>query len=435
MYSLYNLTISVLFLLAFPYFLFRAILKPCYRSGLKQKLGFISKAKREVLRSQNNIWLHAVSVGEILASLPLIELIKKNFPDYQLVISTTTETGQEIAKKEIFQARFVYFPLDIFFLAARFLHIIKPAVFIVAESEFWPNFLRKAYSLRVPIIVFNGRISASSYRRYKKAGRFFRKVLSYVSFFGMQTERDAQRIISLGADSRRVEITGNTKFDSLKKTESKSIERLIEELKLSSQDLIFLAGSTHPGEEKIVLNCFLKLRKEFSNLRLILCPRHLERLAEVEKMINQSGVPFARRTHLKGEGQKAVSVFVLDTLGELAGFYSIASVVFVGGSLVPKGGQNILEPINFGKPTVFGPYMANFQEIAELFENSKIAFRVQNEDELCQKISSLLKDKDLRGGIKDKAEQIINSYKGASARNFEFIKEYLGKEGKVKAQG
>ncbi len=423
MYFLYNLIASVFFIFAFPYFLFRSFFTPGYGRGLKEKFGFISRVKRESLNKRPNIWLHAVSVGEILASLPLIKLIQQTFPRYQLVISTTTTTGQAVARKKVSGAIFIYFPLDLFPPASRVLNTVKPAIFIVAESEIWPNFFRLAHRRNIPIILFNGRISLRSYSRYRWMGAFFRKVAAYISLFGMQTELDARRIISLGADSSRVKVTGNTKFDALEKLGPGEIEKLKKELGIFGRDLIFVAGSTHPGEEEIILNCFLKLKREFVDLRLILCPRHLERLAEVESQIRRRGISFSRRTHLPhNESQKRPDILLLDTMGELAGIYSLATVVFVGGSLIPKGGQNILEPINFGKPVVFGPYISNFQEIAELLENSGIGFRIQNEDELYQKMLSFLKNEKLRGDIGNKAGLIVARHRGASFKNFELIK-------------
>ena len=432
MYFLYNLIVSIFFIFAFPYFLFRSFFAPGYNRGFKERFGFISQSKREVLNKRPNIWLHAVSVGEILSSLPLIRLIRQKFPHYQLVISTTTSTGQAVARKRISGAVFIYFPLDMFALVFRVLNTVKPAVFIVAESEVWPNFFRLAHRRNVPIILFNGRISLRSYGRYRRTGAFFRKVAAYISLFGMQTELDARRIISLGADSSRVKVTGNTKFDVLEKLEAVEIETLRKELEISGRDLIFVAGSTHPGEEEIILKCFLKLKREFADLRLILCPRHLERLAEVESQISRLNISFSRRTHLpRNERPKRPGVLLLDTMGELARIYSLAEVVFVGGSLIPKGGQNILEPVNFGKPVVFGPYISNFQEIAELLENSGIGFRIQTKDELYRKIFLLLKDETLRENIRNKAGFIVARHRGASFKNFELIKRYLPRQGEI----
>lgn len=425
MFLLYNLVISILFVIALPYFLFRGIFRPGSGAGFKEKLGFIPGIKRRGLTNQPNIWLHAVSVGEILASLPLIKLIQEQFTNYQLVISTGTFTGQEVAKKRISGATFIYFPLDVFWVVSKVVRIIKPVIFIVAESEIWPNFFKVAHSWNIPIVLFNGRVSARSYNRYKRMAGFFRLVLNYISSFGMQTELDAQRIISLGGEPSRIKITGNTKFDALEKLKSGEIEKLREELKISPEALIFVAGSTHPGEEEIVLNCFLKLKNDFANLHLILCPRHLERLTEMERLINCQKLSFSRRTQLKNWLQKAPPVILLDTLGELAKVYSLASVVFVGGSLIPKGGQNILEPINFGKPTIFGPYISNFQEIATLIKDLRLGFQIQNGVELYEKIFLILKDESLRENIKNRAVRVINSYRGASLKNFELIEKYL----------
>ena len=426
MYFLYNLTAAVFFIFALPYFLFRSFFTPGYNRGFRERFGFISQGKREILNKRPNIWLHAVSVGEVIASLPLIGLIRQKFPHYQLVISTTTSTGQTVAGKRISGAVFIYFPLDMSVLVSRVLNMVKPVVFIVAESEIWPNFFRLTHRRNIPIVLFNGRISFRSYGRYRRTGAFFRKVAAYISLFGMQTELDARRIISLGADSSRVKVTGNTKFDVLEKLETVEIETLRKELEISGRDLIFVAGSTHPGEEEIILKCFLKLKREFADLRLILCPRHLERLAEVESQINCLDISFSRRTHLpRNESRKRPDVLLLDTMGELARIYSLATVVFVGGSLIPKGGQNILEPVNFGKPVVFGPYISNFQEIAELLENSGIGFRIQTRDELYQKMFSLLKNETLRENIRNKAGFIVARYRGASSKNFELIKQYL----------
>ncbi len=426
MFLLYNLTISIFIICIAPLYLFRSIFAPRTRPGLKEKFGFISKGKKNFLNSRLNIWLHAVSVGEILASLPLIEIIKRNCPEYQLVISTTTVTGQEIARKRISEAVFIYFPLDLSGVTSKVLDIIKPSVFIVAESEIWPNFFRQAYRRKIPIIIFNGRISSRSYNWYRKISKFFRQVLNYVSLFGMQTETDAQRIINLGGVASRVRVTGNAKFDALDQLDLKEVQRLGRELRISGNDLIFVSGSTHPGEEGIILSCFIKLLNEFTNLHLILCPRHLERLNEIENLIKKFGLSFSRRSRLNKDSPDISSkVLLLDTMGELAKIYSLATIVFVGGSLVPKGGQNMLEPVNFGKPVIFGPHTGNFQEITRIIKEAEIGFQVYNEKELYQKAVVLLKDEILRNKIKDKAELVINGHKGASRRNFDMIKDVL----------
>jgi len=414
------------------------ITKGKYKKGLRQRLGFIPQVKNKDI-----IWVHAVSVGEVSAASPIIDAIRKRFPKYSFLISTVTDTGQDMARKAISDPKeIIYFPLDFKWIVNKVLKSIKPKLLIMVETELWPNFIRATKRRGIPLAVVNGRISPGSFKGYRVIKPFLKRVLSNINLFCMQSELDKERIISLGAPEEKVHTTGNVKFDGLR-TEIPERERLAEELKISLKDLVLVAGSTHPKEEEIILDVYQKAREEFPNLRLILAPRHPDRIPEVEaickneKLSHFTGLKYSltmkwvtsiRRSQISDRRLPSTDdqpVILLDTIGELAKIYSLATIVFVGGSLVPIGGHNILEPAALGKVPLFGPYMHNFVESARLLLGGKGGIQLRDKGELLEKTLSLLKDTKEREELGERAQRIVKKHQGASERTVELIGKVL----------
>ena len=417
MYLLYSIFLFLFLLFSSPYFLFRMVTKGKYKKGLKQRLGLIPR-----LKGRDIIWVHAVSVGEVIAASPIIDAIRKRFPKYSFLISTVTDTGQDMARKAISNPKeIIYFPLDFKWIVNKVLKSIKPKLLIMVETELWPNFIRETKKREIPLAVVNGRISPGSFKGYRVIKPFLKRVLSNIDLFCMQSELDKERIIFLGAPEEKVHTMGNVKFDGLK-TKVSDREKLTKELKISSKDLILVAGSTHPKEEEIILDIYQKAKEEFPSLRLILAPRHPERIPEVEAICKSRNLTYVRRSQVAG---RRPQVILLDTIGELAKVYSLATVVFVGGSLVPIGGHNILEPAALGKVPLFGPYMHNFVESARLLLEGKGGIQVKDKEELLERILNLLKNAKEIKELGINAQRIVKEHQGASEKTVELIGKLL----------
>lgn len=414
MYILYNLLLLVLTIALFPYILFRVITVRKYRGGITQKLGRVRKKVQRVIRGDNRpIWVHAVSVGEVMAAHPLIRDLRKRYPKKKLVLSTVTVTGNYTARQRVPEADAVfYFPFDYPWVVRRVIRRIRPAIVIVAETELWPNFLRELKREGIPSVVVNGRISPHSYRNYMKLRWFFREVFRNVDLFCMQSEADARRIREIGAEPGKVAVTGNLKFDQ------KSTIIRSQPISTPQGSKIITAGSTHRGEESVLLDVFKRLREKFPKLVLILAPRHPERFSEVEGLINAAGFDCQRRTAVRGEVR---DVLLLDTIGELRSFYALCDIAFVGGSLVKVGGHNLLEPAAMKKPIIFSRYMFNFKEISEAIVEAGGGLVVKDKGELYTQMDNLLSDEELSRTIGQKAYEVIAANSGATVRTLEAI--------------
>jgi len=428
-YHLYNILITFLLILASPYFLFRSLLQGKFRKALPQRMGFFER-----LSFDRPIWVHAASVGEVFCSLPLLKRIRKEFPHSKIVLTTVTSTGNEAAKTRAPEAdRVLFLPVDHPLILRRFIEKIQPGILLIAETELWPNLLRSCGKKRIPVVLFNGRISQKSFQRYFRFKFFFEECLRNISLFLMQTEEDRKRIVEIGGESQKTRTTGNLKFDQTfpSITQEKRTE-MANALGLLGTEKILIAGSTHAGEEEILISLYKELKGGTSPLVFVLAPRHLERLEEVEGILRKASIPWSRKTALSSgasqiSGRASPGVILLDTMGELMGIYSLATVVFVGGSLVPIGGHNPLEPLFFRKCVLFGPHMFNFHEISHRLIEAGGAIQVSGKEGLISQLKRLLMDEAAREEVGKKGHQFLQKHQGATERMFEEIRPFLDK--------
>ena len=428
MFTFYSFLLAVGFILMSPIFLLR---REKYISGFWQRLGFLPEFAPD---ERKLIWLHCVSVGETNAARPLVEEIKKQFPAHRLVISTTTRTGQNLAKDifKICAEAVFYFPLDFKFSVRRALRHFKPDVILLVETELWFNFLREANKSGAKLAIVNGRLSERSFKRFSYIKKFMRRVLNYIDLALMQSNADAKRMMSLGTHPSKVKVTGNIKFDQSFET-SDLTEILRARLAISGDAPLIVAASTHAPEEKWILESFKKLWKNSSeNLpRLLLAPRHPERFNEVAELIKDSGFEWVRRSENPSERDKTAEIILLDSIGELRAVYPFAEIVFVGGSLIKHGGQSILEPAISGKTIVTGFYTMNFTAAVTEFldKNALVQLPETNEKTIAQDLakvfSELLKDIEKRAELSQNALEVMQKNRGATAKTIENLKQIL----------
>ncbi len=417
MYVIYNIFLVVATVFLSPVVLFTLITVPKYRGGLTQKLGRLRKSVMRVIKGTRPIWVHAVSVGEVMAAHPLIRELKKKYPHRKLILSTVTVTGHFTASRRVPEADAVfYFPFDYPCIVRRVIKGINPEIVLVAETELWPNFFRELKRQGIPSAVINGRISPHSYKNYQKFRKFFGMVFDQVTLFCMQSEEDAQRIKDIGADPGKVMVTGNLKFDQ------KILGAQTGLVAIPAGRKVITAGSTHRGEEAALLEVFSRLREKYPKLLLIIAPRHPERFGEVEGVINSAGYECQRRTSLRGPVK---DVLLLDTIGELRSFYAVCDIAFVGGSLVKVGGHNLLEPAAMKKPVIFSRYMFNFKEISEALISSGGGIMVKDKSELYAELNALLADGERAKSMGERAFRVIESNAGAAKKTIEAISRLI----------
>jgi len=426
MYAIYNILLAAVSLALAPIAGAALLARKKHRAGFAEKCGFLNPWDGAV----RPIWVHAVSVGEVMAAVPLIKEIKRRYPGLPLVVSTITETGNQTARNHLKQAdRIIYFPYDYPVIVKSVVRAINPRVFIMLETEIWPNFLRELSRRSIPVVMISGRISERSFRNYKLFSFFFTQVLSHVSRLCMQTAEDAQRIIAIGAQQERVLVGGNIKFDlQVPPITLEEQERLRSDFGFAPGQQIFIAGSTHKGEEETVLAVFSAIRKRFPAAALILAPRHPERFDEAESLLRQSGLLYARRTALTAAprtDKDGLSVILLDTIGELFKTYSMGTVVFIGGSLVPIGGHNVLEPAVFGKPVIFGRHMHNFREIARMLRQKKAGLQVAGVEQFTSEALRLFENPAACEEMGRNAFRVIQDNIGAVERSVDILENFI----------
>ena len=397
--------------------------------NLRARLGY----DHHTPRTERAGWIHAVSVGESITAMPLIEGLRERCPGLPLVVSTVTETGARVVRERLSTvAEHRYFPLDLPGAIDRVVDAINPAFLVCMETELWPNLVRRLHDRGIPVMIANGRLSDRSFRRYAMIRPFLKPTLERIRMFAMQSEEDARRIVALGAPAGRVVVTGNMKHDAATPDDTQG-RAWRTRLGLTPDRRAWVAGSTHPGEEEAVLAAHALARQAHPDLALIVAPRHPERAAEAAGLVQAHGWPVVRRSELGGALDRD-AVMILDTVGELAELYAIADVVFVGGSLVPRGGHNVLEPARLSKPVVFGPHTTNFREAAALLASGGGGVVVRDGPELAARLTALLADPVERTRMGEAARLAVTSGQGAVGKTLDLMTSLFGQGTALRAE-
>ena len=419
MFIIYDFVFLIFAVICLPVYFMRGKLSGAF----SRRLGVLP----EHLNLDRPIWIHAVSVGEVNAVKGLLLQLRQAYPGKKLVISTVTATGNKVAREVIKEGDFLtYLPLDFSFIVRGVLKKINPCMFIIAETEIWPNLISCLDKAGIPVITVNGRISDRSYRGYRLIKLFIRPILRKVSQFCVQTREDGRRLENLGVEAKKIRVTGNVKFDiNLGVSDGLEAKVYRDKLLLGASGRLLVCGSTHPGEEELILDAYRKILPAFPDLKILIAPRHPERRKEVCRVVEQKGFMPLLISALSGFCPSCVNnpVFILDTVGELFNYYRAADIVFIGGSLVKKGGHNIIEPASLKKPVIFGPYMFNFRQISELFLANQAALAVSGSGELYERVKELLQGSLLAKGLAERAYALILKNQGATRKNIEIIKE------------
>ncbi len=412
-----------------PFWLYRLITTEKYRHGLRERLGHIPARVLDAVGSRPVIWIHAVSVGEVLAASRLIADLQARVPTYRVLVSTTTRTSQELARKKFGDDRVFYFPLDFNWAVRRYLEAFRPSLVVLLETEFWPNFLAACRNRRIPVVVVNARISDRSYPRYLRLRSLWRKVLGGVSFALTQTAEDQSRLIAIGMDADRVRMGGNLKFDVRSPEPAQVTQEIKNNLPVHAK--LVVAGSTLDGEESMLVRAWPNIVAGCPEARMVIAPRHPERFTPVAALLKNSGLQWTRRSEWIMEPRQLPpgSIFLLDSIGELASVYSLATIAVVGGSFVPAGGHNPLEPAQFAVPVVMGPHYANFRGIVETL-CSENAVLIAGEQELQNTLIEMLTHPEKGVLIGKRAQIVFGRESGATSRALDELLQLLPGAGK-----
>lgn len=428
MLLIYNLILCIAVLVTLPYWMIRVLFTKKYRQNIIQRFSIYPKETVEKLKGKRPLWIHAVSVGETLAAIILVKSFKKKYPDIPILLSTVTVTGNEIARQheKLFDG-IIYFPLDFPILVQRTLSLFSPRLILIMEKELWPNFLFTAKKRNIPCILVNGRLAEKSVKKYLRWKFFMKGTINCLSQILMQTEEDAERMKLIGADPSKIQVSGNLKFDlSPPVISPQELSEFQKQFGIASNEPpVFIAGSTHQGEEEFVLESLQYAKKRFPTTKLILAPRHPERCDEVEKLIQQHGFSYIRRSKMGTTSKNDFDVYLVDKVGELFKLYILGNAVFVGGSLVPVGGHNILEPAVCERAVVFGPHMHNFQEAAELLLDANGAMQLTSGADMpgvMERLLISLEESQIRGQA---CADAVKSNTGATDRSLKIIEKYL----------
>lgn len=419
MFIIYDLIFLIFMLAYLPVYLLRGK----FHRGFSRRLGILPPD----LKLDRPIWVHAVSVGEAISLKTLVSELRKAYPQKKLVISTITATGNKVARALVKPGDFLtYLPLDFSFITGPVLKRVNPCLFIIAETEIWPNLISSLYKQKIPIVTVNGRISDSSYAGYRLIKLFIRPILNRVTRFCVQSATDALRLEELGVDKEKIHTTGNVKFDmNLVVLAGLNPLDYRRKLWLGLEDKLLVCGSTHAGEEEQLIKVYKELLLNFPKLKLLIAPRHPERSKDTAEAVAKNGFMPIFISGISAACPTCVSapVFILDVIGELLNFYASADIVFVGGSLVKTGGHNILEPAGLKKPVIFGPYMFNFRDITAMFLQNKAGIMVRDAAQLKVKIRELLENSLLAKGLGERAYELISKNSGATMRDIGIIKD------------
>ncbi|MBP2654203.1 MAG: Three-deoxy-D-manno-octulosonic-acid transferase protein [Firmicutes bacterium] len=423
---LYNILTVIIVLMAVPVFVFRFIREDGFGERLKQSFGFLPADTVRAVANKECIWLHAASVGEIVATSPIVKEIRLAMPGVPILISVVTTSGYAMAKRIISEADgVIYFPLDLPWLGKSVVGQIRPKIFLLVETELWPNFLYAARAFDIPVLMVNGRISDKNVHRYRYLRGLLRDMLSTVKRFCMQSEIDAEYIVSMGADPKQVFVTGNTKFDQT--YTSVTIDEktaLVNSLGFAGAGPVVVAGSTHKGEETLLFSAFNRVKQKYPQAALLIAPRDIMRAEELITLAAKYNLRARRRTATEVEDD-GHDVVILDTIGELGKIYSVGDIIYVGGSLVPHGGHNILEPAAHGKPIIVGPHMYNFKDSYSLLKGRGACDTVTSSEALGDKLLWILDNADIRKKMGDEALAVIAENRGAARKSVQHLNEVL----------
>lgn len=426
MTALYYIGITLLLLFLWPVLIFSSKA----RFGVKQKLGLIPDEVRKRLKASivKPIWFHSVSVGEFNAALPLINAVHDKYPSRPIVVSTTTGTGQQLAVERVGDyAQIIYFPYDTYFSVKSWLDAINPALFVIVETEMWPGLITQCKDRGVPVVIVNGRISPRSFKSYRRIKWFFHRYVKMISHIGAQTSNEVERYRDLCDGEVPIEAMGNLKCDGLKAKSKADIEKLRASLALGADDLVFIAGSTHEGEETFVLDAYAKILKLMpgKTIRLIIAPRHPQRFDRAEELIKEAGFTLLRNSRSQ-RFKDDLDVYLIDSIGHLATFYGIADVAFVGGTIAPIGGHNVLEPYTYKVPVICGPRLEKTRDFARMLEEREALFVVKNPEGMAEELQRLLSDDALRQEIGNRGNKLLIDSQGAVDKALLILEETLG---------
>jgi 3-deoxy-D-manno-octulosonic-acid transferase len=435
--GLYNILFLVLFVLSTPYYFFRMWRRGANQQGFPWKRGFTQRfgkydsKLKQAITNRHRLWMHAVSVGEVNVSTQLIQAMERRLPNLKIIISTTTTTAMEgLQNKLPTHVSKIYYPIDRRGWVSRALGTIRPEAIVLVEAEIWPNFLWRANQMRIPIFLINARLSQKSYRGYKRFGFLFRPIFASFAGVGAQNEEDAARLRTLGCRAEAIEIVGNLKFDAAPLEEKRALDAraMLQQIGVAPDAPVIVGGSTHAGEEAILADQYIRLKHKFPGLFLVLVPRHMERSREIAKELEGRGLRFAYRSEVSARTQYRpgeIDCLIVNTTGELKHFYEPATVVFIGKSLTAKGGQNPIEPAALGKPTIFGPNMQNFADVARCFLSRDGAVQVRDESGLESVFMQLLGDASRREQLSRNALEVVRENQGAVYRTLDMIAKHL----------
>ena len=427
----YNIFQIISVILVSPLLLVKAIISPKYRGRVLLRLGFgLEELTQKLPEGGKRIWVHALSVGEVLSAQPLVRELRSAYPDISIIFSASTKTGEELSRDVMAQEvdLFVPFPFDLYNVTRKFINCIGADLFILIETDFWPNFLHILAGKNTPAILVNGRISQSSYARYQRFRFIFLPMFRIFKFISMQTAADADKMINLGVDVNRVKALGNLKYDAVLpitvgwEQEQRPTSFYRQQFGISPEKVVWIAGSTHPGEDFAILSAYKRLSLLFPDLFLVVAPRKVERGREIKEIADSLGLTVRQRTApFDDEEFPGTPLLILDTMGELSRMYSFCDIAFIGGSLVPDGGHNPLEPAAFAKPILFGPYMDDFSEISSDLLEKDAAIICHDEDDIFEILKKLLVNAALRKEMGEQAQALVLQHRGVTKRHIEII--------------
>ena len=427
----YNIFQITGLILLFPLLLVKIIISPKYRGRFFLKLSFgIAELTQKLPDGKNRIWIHALSVGEVLSAQPLVRKIRSTYPDIVIIFSASTKTGETLCREVLTNEidLFVPFPIDLYSIAQKFINCIKPDIFILIETDFWPNFLHILEKQNISAILVNGRISQKSFNHYRRFRFIFLPMFNIFKFISMQTSADADMMIQLGVDADRVKALGNLKYDAVLpdtvgwEREQRPTSFYRKQFGITPEKIVWIAGSTHAGEEVAILSAYKRLSLLFPDLFLVLAPRKIERGRQIKEIADNLGLTVRQRTApFQDEEFPGAPLLILDTMGELSRMYSFCDIAFIGGSLIPEGGHNPLEPAAFGKPILFGPYMDDFTEISSDLLEKNAAIVCHDENDIFDILKYLLTNSTLRKEMGEHAQALVLQHRGVTMRHLEII--------------